>query len=98
VQSLQVALQTSYNGFLFSIFFKANLIIKLSLIASAAIIFKQKVKIAFNNFQMSSMVKLDFLAKLRIKNEVSSSDEKLRMLMPSFVLKKMNNFEMTSKP
>ena len=43
------------------------------------------------------MIKLDFLAKLRIKNEVSSSDEKLSMLMPDFILKRMNNFEMSSK-
>ena len=43
------------------------------------------------------MVKQDFLAKLRIKHEVSSSNEKLNMLMPDFVLKKMNNYEMSRK-
>jgi hypothetical protein len=43
------------------------------------------------------MMKLAFLARLRIKNEVTSSDEKLRMLMPEFVLKRLNNFEMSSK-
>ena len=43
------------------------------------------------------MMKMDFLAKLRIKTEVTSSDEKLRMLMPIFVLKRLNNFEMSSK-
>jgi hypothetical protein len=42
------------------------------------------------------MMKIDFLAKLRIKNEVVSSDEKLRMLMPKFVLDRLNNFEMSS--
>lgn len=40
---------------------------------------------------------MDFLAKLRIKNEVISSNERLRMLMPPFVLKKMKNFEMSRK-
>lgn len=43
------------------------------------------------------MIKMDFLAKLRIKNEVTLSDEKLRMLMPNFVLERLNNFEMSSK-
>jgi hypothetical protein len=44
-----------------------------------------------------SMVKTDYLSKIRIKNEYVSSTEKLEILMPKFVLNRIDSFTMSRK-
>ena len=39
------------------------------------------------------LIKKDFLAKSKLKLEMKKSREKLSMLMPEFVLERINNFE-----
>lgn len=43
------------------------------------------------------MIKTDYLAKIRIKNEYVVSTEKLEILMPKFVLTRIDNFTMSRK-
>lgn len=43
-----------------------------------------------------SIVKLDYLAKIRIKSEYTVSNEKLAILMPKFVLNRIDTSEMNS--
>jgi hypothetical protein len=40
--------------------------------------------------------KLDFVMQERVKVEVSQSNEKLALLMPKFVLDRINYYEMSS--
>lgn len=42
-----------------------------------------------------SMIKMDYLAKIRVKNEYVNSNEKLQILMPKFVLNRINNFRIS---
>ena len=44
-----------------------------------------------------SMIKGDYLAKIRIKNEYVISTEKLEILMPKFVLNRIDSFTMSRK-
>lgn len=89
--------QESFNGIEMNLSFRIKMVVDLLIICIASIIFKQKVSDSNLKFKIDRMVKLDFLARLRIKNEVISSNERLRMLMPHFVLRKMKNFEMSRK-
>jgi hypothetical protein len=43
------------------------------------------------------MIKADYLAKMRIKNEYVMSTEKLEILMPKFVLNRIDSFTMSCK-
>lgn len=47
--------------------------------------------------KFDSMVKTDYLSKIRIKNEYLSCSEKLEILMPKFVLNRLDNFTMSRK-
>ena len=47
--------------------------------------------------KFDSMVKADYLSKIRIKNEYLSCSEKLEILMPKFVLNRLDNFTMSRK-
>lgn len=47
--------------------------------------------------KLDSMIKGDYLAKIRIKNEYVVSTEKLEILMPKFVLNRIDSFTMSRK-
>jgi hypothetical protein len=44
-----------------------------------------------------SLIKLDFISKERLKTEINISNEKLALLMPKFILDRINYFEISSK-
>lgn len=43
-----------------------------------------------------SLIKLDFISKERLKTEINISNEKLALLMPKFILDRINYFEISS--
>jgi hypothetical protein len=45
--------------------------------------------------QSDKLVKKDFLAKTRLRLDIKKSREKLSMLMPEFVLERINTFEVS---
>ena len=48
--------------------------------------------------QYDRMIKLDFVTQERLKTEIGLSNEKLVLLMPKFVLDRINYLEMSSRP
>lgn len=41
------------------------------------------------------MIKVDYLAKIRIKDEYTKSNEKLQILMPKFVLQRIDTYKIS---
>jgi hypothetical protein len=53
------------------------------------------LKIILKN-RYDRLIKLDFISKERLKTEINISNEKLALLMPKFILDRINYFEISS--
>ena len=47
-------------------------------------------------YKIEALVKLDFLARSKLKREFQLMDEKLTILMPKFVIERMQSYKITS--
>jgi hypothetical protein len=47
--------------------------------------------------KFDTIIKMEYLAKTRVKSEYITSNEKLKMLMPKFVLDRIGDFRMSRK-
>lgn len=62
------------------------------------LIFKIQIKSrVVSTQQYDRMIKLDFVTQERLKTEIGLSNEKLVLLMPKFVLDRINYLEMSSR-
>ena len=63
-------------------------------ISSAFVIFLLRMIFLRKNDQIQ---KISFLNRLRIINETSQAYDRMQMLMPDFVIERLNNFEISSR-
>lgn len=47
--------------------------------------------------KFDTIIKMEYLAKNRVKGEYAISNEKLKMLMPKFVLDRISDYKMSCK-
>ena len=53
------------------------------------------VGMMFSKYKHEKLIKIDYIQKLRIIEELENSNEKISLLMPEFVIERMKSFEMT---